>query len=184
MRQWVLLHQLFEQSVSQSPDKEALVFEGTRHTYADINRRASQLAAALQHRGVQRGDRVATFLDNSVEAVVSIYAALKCGAVFMPVNPLTKRDKLAYLLNDSRASALIAHAPDDDLSIVILTKDNVIEITADQDIEIKAKSGKLKLSGNGIEINSQAGIKLEAKQNLDLKAGPQLNIKGGIVNIN
>jgi amino acid adenylation domain-containing protein len=106
----MLLHQLFEQSVSQSPTKEALVFEGTRLTYADIDRRASQLAAALQQRGVQRGDRVATFLDNSVEAVVAIYAALKCGAVFMPINPLTKRDKLAYLLNDSRASALIAHA--------------------------------------------------------------------------
>ena len=107
----MLLHQLFEQSVNQSPDKEALVFEGTRYTYAEIDRRANQLAAALQQRGVQRGDRVATFLDNGVEAVVSIYAALKCGAVFMPINPLTKRDKLAYLLNDSRASALIAHAP-------------------------------------------------------------------------
>ncbi len=106
----MLLHQLFEQSVSQSPTKEALVFEGQRLTYADIDRRASQLAAALQQRGVQRGDRVATFLDNGVEAVVAIYAALKCGAVFMPINPLTKRDKLAYLLNDSRASALIAHA--------------------------------------------------------------------------
>lgn len=106
----MLLHQLFEQSVNQAPDKVALVFEGTNHTYADINRRANQLAASLQHRGVQRGDRVATFMDNSVEAVVAIYAALKCGAVFMPINPLTKRDKLAYLLNDSRASALIAHA--------------------------------------------------------------------------
>ena len=106
----MLLHQLFEQSASQAPDKAALVFEGKSHTYADINHRANQLAASLQHRGVQRGDRVATFMDNSVEAVVAIYAALKCGAVFMPINPLTKRDKLAYLLNDSRASALIAQA--------------------------------------------------------------------------
>ena len=55
---------------------------------------------------MQRGDRVATLLDNSVEAVVAIYAALKCGAVYMPINPLTKRDKLAYLLDDSRAVAL------------------------------------------------------------------------------
>ena len=106
----MLLHQLFEHSVAQTPDKVALVFDGTNHTYADINRRANQLAASLQQRGVQRGDRVATFMDNSVEAVVALYAALKCGAVFMPINPLTKRDKLAYLLNDSRASALIAHA--------------------------------------------------------------------------
>lgn len=106
----MLLHQLLERSARQTPDKVALVFEGTNHTYADIDRRASQLAAELQRRGVRRGDRVATFLDNSVEAVVAIFAALKCGAVFMPINPLTRRDKLAYLLNDARASALIAHA--------------------------------------------------------------------------
>lgn len=106
----MLLHQLFEQSARQTPDKVALVFEGTRLTYADIDRLATELAASLQQRGVNRGDRVASFLDNGVEAVVSLYAALKCGAVFMPVNPLTKRDKLSYLLNDSCASALIAHA--------------------------------------------------------------------------
>jgi len=107
----MLLHQLFEQSARQTPDKVALVVESKRWSYAQIDRLATQLAAVLQQRGVQRGDRVATFLDNSVEAVVSLYAALKCGAVIMPVNPLTKKDKLAYLLNDSRASALIAHAP-------------------------------------------------------------------------
>jgi amino acid adenylation domain-containing protein len=106
----MLLHQLFEQSARKTPDKVALVFESTRTTYAQLDRLATQLAAALQQRGVQRGDRVTTFLDNGVEAVVSIYAALKCGAVIMPVNPLTKKEKLAYLLNDSRASALIAHA--------------------------------------------------------------------------
>ncbi len=106
----MLLHQLFEATVRQSPDKTALVFEGQRYTYAHLDRKATRLAAALQQRGVQRGDRVATFLDNGVEAVVGIFAALKCGAVFMPINPLTKRDKLGYLLNDSRASALIAHA--------------------------------------------------------------------------
>jgi long-chain acyl-CoA synthetase len=105
----MLLHQLFEQTVHRQPDKDALVFDGAHFSYAEIDRRATQLAAHLQQRGVQRGDRVATYLDNSVEAVVGIYAALKCGAVFMPINPLTKRDKLAYLLNDSRASVLIAH---------------------------------------------------------------------------
>ena len=107
----MLLHQLFEQSARQTPDKVALVVESKRWSYAQIDRLATQLAAQLQQRGVQRGDRVATFLDNGAEAVVSLYAALKCGAVIMPVNPLTKKDKLAYLLNDSRASALIAHAP-------------------------------------------------------------------------
>lgn len=106
----MLLHQLFEQAARRVPDKAAVVFDDVAWSYAAIERLADQLAAHLQQRGVERGDRVATYLDNSVEAVVSLYAALKCGAVVMPVNPLVKRDKLAYLLNDSRASALVAHA--------------------------------------------------------------------------
>jgi long-chain acyl-CoA synthetase len=105
----MLLHHLLERTAARLPDQEALVFEGQRLSYAQINRQADHLAAALQQRGVQVGDRVATLLDNSVLAVVSLWAALKCGAVFMPINPLTKGDKLAYLLNDARASVLIAH---------------------------------------------------------------------------
>jgi amino acid adenylation domain-containing protein len=105
----MLLHQLFEASARRVPDKAALVFDGVRHTYAQLDARADYLAAVLQQRGVQRGDRVAGFLDNGVEMVLCLYAALKCGAVFMPINPLTKRDKLAYMLNDSRASVLVSH---------------------------------------------------------------------------
>lgn len=106
----MLLHQLFEHTAKRLPEKAAIVFDDVAWSYAAIDRLADQLAAHLQQRGVERGDRVATYLDNSVEAVVALYAALKCGAVVMPVNPLVKRDKLAYLLNDSRASALVAHA--------------------------------------------------------------------------
>ena len=68
--------------------------------------------------------------------------------------------------------------------IVIDSKKNTILITADADITLDAPNGKLKLSGKGIEINSQAEIKIEASQNVDVKAGPQLNLKGNLVNIN
>jgi uncharacterized protein involved in type VI secretion and phage assembly len=69
-------------------------------------------------------------------------------------------------------------------SITISTKDNTITISADADITISSKTGKLKLSGKGVEISSQAEVKVEAAQNMDLQAGPQLNIKGSVVNIN
>lgn len=104
----MLLHQFFEDTATRLPDKVALVVDGERHTYAHLNQQANRLAGVLQHRGVVRGDRVALFLDNHVEMVVSIFAVLKIGAVFMPVNPLTKQDKLAYLLNDAQASALLS----------------------------------------------------------------------------
>ena len=68
--------------------------------------------------------------------------------------------------------------------IAISSKENMISIIADSDITLESTNGKLKLSGKGVEINSQAEIKIEASQNMDVKAGPQLNIKGNMVNIN
>ncbi len=106
----MLLHQTFEDTARRLPAKTALVCRGERHTYADLLARVDALAALLRARGVRRGDRVALFLDNGVEMACGVYAALRLGAVFMPVNPLTKRDKLAYLLADSRASALVSEA--------------------------------------------------------------------------
>jgi long-chain acyl-CoA synthetase len=102
-----LLHNLLERTAQRIPDKIALVAAGQRFTYAQIESEASRLAGGLRARGVARGDRVAIFADNGIEVVVSIFAALKAGAVFMPVNSLTKGDKLAYLLNDSRAACLV-----------------------------------------------------------------------------
>lgn len=103
----MLLHQFFEQTVAQRPEHTALVCDGQRHSYAQLAQRINHLAGLLQQRGVKKGDRVALFMDNTIDMVVSVFAVLKAGGVFMPVNPLTKHDKLAYMLNDARASALI-----------------------------------------------------------------------------
>jgi long-chain acyl-CoA synthetase len=103
----MLLHDFLDEAARCLPDKTALICDDARYTYRELSNRIDALAALLVSRGVLRGDRVAIFLDNSVEMVAAIYAALKVGAVFMPVNPLTKEDKLAYLLNDSRAAVLI-----------------------------------------------------------------------------
>lgn len=104
----MLVHHFLERTLETHAHKTALVCGGERYSYAQIGERVSRLAAFLQRRGVGRGDRVALFLENGVEAVVAIYATLKIGAVFLPVNPLTKREKLAYLLADARPAALIA----------------------------------------------------------------------------
>jgi len=106
----MLLHQFLEQTARRSPDQVALVCQGASYTYRQIDEAAARLGAAMQHRGVRRGDRVAIFLDNSVESVVSVYGTLKIGAVFMPVNALTKTSKLGYMLNDARAACLVTHA--------------------------------------------------------------------------
>src|SRR3954470_18734654 len=103
-----LLHDFLIESARRLPDKVALVCQKQRLTYAEIDRRSNALAHALVRRGVERGDRVVVFADNTVETVVSFWGVLKANAVVSIVNPLTKADKLAYLLNDCRATALIS----------------------------------------------------------------------------
>jgi amino acid adenylation domain-containing protein len=102
-----LLHDFLIESARRLPDKVALVCQKKRLTYGEIERRSNALAHALVKRGVARGDRVIVFADNTVETVVSFWGVLKANAVVSIVNPLTKVDKLAYLLNDCRATALI-----------------------------------------------------------------------------
>ena len=102
-----LLHDYLIDSATRLGDKVALVCQKKRVTYAEIDGLSNALAHALMKRGVERGDRVVIFADNTVETVVAFWAVLKANAVASVVNPLTKADKLAYLLNDCRAKALV-----------------------------------------------------------------------------
>ena len=101
------LHDYLIESARRLPDKVFLVCQKQRLTYAEIDARSNALAHALVARGVTRGDRVVVFADNTIEAVVSFWAILKANAVVSMVNPLTKADKLRYLLDDCRARVLI-----------------------------------------------------------------------------
>lgn len=96
------------QSARRCSEKVALVCGARRLTYRELDEAANQLAAGLGELGVRRGDRVVVFLENSVEAVISIFGVLRAGAAFVPVGPTVKADKLAYILADSGAAALIA----------------------------------------------------------------------------
>ena len=104
-----LMHDYLELSAERLPDKTALVCEEGRYTYARLEEMANKLANALLKRGVQKGDRVAVFLDNSPEAVISIFATLKAGAAFVAINPQTKPRKLCFILNNCRARAVVTH---------------------------------------------------------------------------
>jgi amino acid adenylation domain-containing protein len=103
----MLVEQFLEFSAERSPDKVALISGDGRYTYRQIDEEANRLAHALIASGVQRGDRVVIFLPNSLETVVSIFAALKAGAVFVVLNSTTKSDKVTYILNNCRASAMV-----------------------------------------------------------------------------
>lgn len=105
-----LLHDYLHDSARRLPQKVALVSGDQRLTYAEIEARSNALAHALVRRGVERGDRVIVFMENGAEATIAFWAVLKANAVVSMVHPHTKTDKLAYLLNDCRARALVTAA--------------------------------------------------------------------------
>jgi amino acid adenylation domain-containing protein len=102
-----LLHDYLVQSASQLGGKVALVCGKQRIPYSELEARSNAVARHLAAAGIARGDRVIIFADNTVETVVSFWAVLKANAVVCIINPLTKSDKLAYLLNDCLPAALI-----------------------------------------------------------------------------
>ena len=99
------VEEFLRSSARRSPGKTALVAGQARLTFKELDLASDRLAATLVANGVKRGDRVVVFMDNCCEAVVAIFASLKAGAVFCPVNPSTKADKLAYILNNCRRRA-------------------------------------------------------------------------------
>ncbi len=106
----MLLHHFCEETVGRLPAKAALSCEGVRHTYGELEARVDPLARLLQARGVRRGDRVALFLDSGVEMVAGLYATLRIGGVFVPVYPASKAAKVAHMLNDVEAGAVLTHS--------------------------------------------------------------------------
>jgi amino acid adenylation domain-containing protein len=103
----LLIQDFLEQRAEDKPEKVGLVCGTQRFTYSQLDSMANRLANWLKEQGVQRGDRVAIYLNNSVETVVSMFAALKADAVFVTVNRGTKTDKLLFILNNCQATALI-----------------------------------------------------------------------------
>mgnify|MGYP003573624624 CR=1 FL=1 len=79
----MLVQDFLHNSATRLPDKIALVCNDQRLTYAQIEARANRLANALFEAGIKRGDRVAIYLNNSVEMVIAIFATLKAGDVFV-----------------------------------------------------------------------------------------------------
>src|SRR5438132_636619 len=86
----MLVQDFLQHSATTRPDKVALVCGGQRYSYADLNSRADRLASSLRELGVRRGDRVALYLNNSVELVVGLFGILKADAVFVSLSRMMK----------------------------------------------------------------------------------------------
>jgi len=104
------LHRIFETQAEIRPD--AVAVESGRHsiTYRRLDARANQIARYLRARGVERGSIVATALARSIDAYASILGILKAGAAYLPVDPAYPAERIAWMIENSGACALITES--------------------------------------------------------------------------
>jgi long-chain acyl-CoA synthetase len=99
-----------ERCASLHPERAALLFEGAAINYGALADQSACMAAALRGMGVKRGDRVALFLPNHPAFVLTFLAAVRIGAIAVPVNPKLTAVELQSVLRDSGAEILVTTA--------------------------------------------------------------------------
>ncbi|HOX72148.1 MAG TPA: AMP-binding protein [Dokdonella sp.] len=101
---------LLARAARRDPSRIALVTQHVRATYADFDAAASRFAAGLVGSGFAHGERCVILADNRFETAVAIFGTLRAGGIFSVINPMTKADKLAFVLNDCEAAVLVTQA--------------------------------------------------------------------------
>ncbi|NNE95221.1 MAG: LLM class flavin-dependent oxidoreductase, partial [Acidimicrobiales bacterium] len=102
------LHQLVEEQALRTPDTPALVFDGRKLTYSELERRANLVAQTLNERGLGRGDRIAVVMPRSEHMVVALLGILKVGAAYVPLDPDYPIERLQFMVEDSGVVAILA----------------------------------------------------------------------------
>ena len=99
--------QLFENQVALTPDATAVVYENQELTYQDLSQRANKLANYLRKLGVRPEVLVGVFIDRSIEMVVGLLGILKAGGAYVPLDPDFPKQRIAYMIEDSKALVIL-----------------------------------------------------------------------------
>jgi amino acid adenylation domain-containing protein len=123
------IHQCFEAQAIERPDAVAVSCDEKSLTYRELNERANQLAHHLKEIGVGPEIPVALCLDRSLEMLIAILGVLKAGGAYVPVDLAYPKDRLAFMLDDTRAPVLLtqnhlrASLPEHSAKVICLDSD-------------------------------------------------------------
>ncbi|MFP2928167.1 AMP-binding protein [Pyxidicoccus sp. 3LG] len=104
------VHELVAAQAARTPDAVAVVFEEAKLSYAELDRRANQLAHHLRSLGVRAGDRVGLCVERSLELGVGVLGILKAGAAYVPLDPDYPAERLAFMLEDAGVPVVVTQA--------------------------------------------------------------------------
>ncbi len=108
----VTLAGLFDEQVERTPDALALDYAGTQLTYAQFDARANRLARELVAAGVGPDSLVGLAMRRSIDLLVSMYAIVKAGGAYVPLDPDHPADRLAYVLEIAKPTAVLTRTSD------------------------------------------------------------------------
>ena len=138
------IHQLFEAQVERTPEAVAVVFDDQELTYRELNDRANRLAHHLRRLGVGSETLVGIYVERSLEMVVGLLGILKAGGAYLPLDPSYPQERLAFMLEDTKA-------------LVLLTQQRLVEtlpqhraqvVCLDSDWEVVAQEKQENPAGN------------------------------------
>lgn len=89
------------------PDRVALIYLGKKFTYSKLNELIDRFATALDGLGIKKSDRIVIYLPNTPQFLIALYAAMKIGAVTIPISPIYTPAELGYMARDSEAETVI-----------------------------------------------------------------------------
>lgn len=99
---------LFDQQVAATPDAVAVCYRNKQLTYAELQSKSNQLARSLIQKGIQSGDLVGIHVQRSDAMMVALFAVLKAGAAYVPLDPNYPAERLQYMVEDSKAKLVIS----------------------------------------------------------------------------
>jgi malonyl-CoA/methylmalonyl-CoA synthetase len=103
----VSLPELFAPTFGNRANQVALEWACQEYTFADLDRRANRMAAALTARGLTRGDRLALYLSNRLEYIDLFLAATRLGVIVVPINVLYRERELGHIIGDATPKAMV-----------------------------------------------------------------------------
>ncbi|URZ01281.1 non-ribosomal peptide synthetase [Clostridium felsineum] len=103
---------LFEEQVCRTPQNIAVVSGDKKLTYKQFNEKANVLAHKLIHQGIKQGDYVSILCDRGIEMIIAIYAVLKAGGIYVPVDINYPKERIEYMIQACDAKAVIVFHAD------------------------------------------------------------------------
>lgn len=103
----VPLHSLLEEASKKFPEQTAIIYFDKAMSYRELNHLSDKFATALDGLGVRKGDKVAIFLPNIPQFIISYYGIAKIGAIETAISPLYKEREVEHQLNDSEAETIV-----------------------------------------------------------------------------